>query len=206
MVSLVCLFFFFKQKTEYEMRISDWSSDVCSSDLSGENAQIVAANLVEADMVGRASHGTRLIGSYVDKLLGGAVRGTATPELRHDGGAVVRIDGNQTFGQVVGAFAVEAGIVRARRHGLCLVAIENASHLGRNAKWPALAARQGIASIHFGHGFGAAPSVAPYGGAPPKLRPSPIALGAPVTGGDPITPLRRAAVRDRVWQYGKIKG
>src|SRR3546814_364936 len=27
------LFFFFKQKTEYEMRISDWSSDVCSSDL-----------------------------------------------------------------------------------------------------------------------------------------------------------------------------
>src|SRR3546814_91951 len=173
---------------------------------SGENAQIVAANLVEADMVGRASHGTRLIGSYVDKLLGGAVRGTATPELRHDGGAVVRIDGNQTFGQVVGAFAVEAGIVRARRHGLCLVAIENASHLGRNAKWPELAARQGIASIHFGHGFGAAPSVAPYGGATPKLRPSPIALGAPVTGGDPITPLRRAAVRDRVWQYGKIKG
>src|SRR3546814_15102177 len=28
-----CYFFFFKQKTAYEMRISDWSSDVCSSDL-----------------------------------------------------------------------------------------------------------------------------------------------------------------------------
>src|SRR3546814_19677710 len=28
-------FFFFKQKTAYEMRISDWSSDVCSSDLMG---------------------------------------------------------------------------------------------------------------------------------------------------------------------------
>src|SRR3546814_4525829 len=28
-----CFFFFFKQKTAYEMRISDWSSDVCSSDL-----------------------------------------------------------------------------------------------------------------------------------------------------------------------------
>src|SRR3546814_16912950 len=28
--------FFFKQKTAYEMRISDWSSDVCSSDLSGK--------------------------------------------------------------------------------------------------------------------------------------------------------------------------
>src|SRR3546814_2223591 len=29
-----CVFFFFKQKTAYEMRISDWSSDVCSSDLA----------------------------------------------------------------------------------------------------------------------------------------------------------------------------
>src|SRR3546814_2457833 len=29
----ICCFFFFKQKTAYEMRISDWSSDVCSSDL-----------------------------------------------------------------------------------------------------------------------------------------------------------------------------
>src|SRR3546814_10491864 len=47
------LFFFFKQKTAYEMRISDWSSDVCSSDLrlrasiTGQTAQIavdLAAN------------------------------------------------------------------------------------------------------------------------------------------------------------------
>src|SRR3546814_9166028 len=38
MITFVCLcfvlFFFFKQKTAYEMRISDWSSDVCSSDLN----------------------------------------------------------------------------------------------------------------------------------------------------------------------------
>src|SRR3546814_9217561 len=36
----VCLYFFvfFKQKTAYEMRISDWSSDVCSSDLAGRLA------------------------------------------------------------------------------------------------------------------------------------------------------------------------
>src|SRR3546814_6146439 len=33
------IFFFFKQKTAYEMRISDWSSDVCSSDLLLRNPQ-----------------------------------------------------------------------------------------------------------------------------------------------------------------------
>src|SRR3546814_5284902 len=32
-LSFVCCLFFFKQKTAYELRISDWSSDVCSSDL-----------------------------------------------------------------------------------------------------------------------------------------------------------------------------
>src|SRR3546814_12720955 len=33
-IYVMCCFFFFKQKTAYEMRISDWSSDVCSSDLA----------------------------------------------------------------------------------------------------------------------------------------------------------------------------
>src|SRR3546814_6122879 len=38
--SVFLLFFFFKQKTAYEMRISDWSSDVCSSDLHAEQHDI----------------------------------------------------------------------------------------------------------------------------------------------------------------------
>src|SRR3546814_999904 len=37
--------FFFKQKTAYEMRISDWSSDVCSSDLVGAEVALLAAPL-----------------------------------------------------------------------------------------------------------------------------------------------------------------
>src|SRR3546814_19696750 len=50
---IVCCFFFFKQKTAYEMRISDWSSDVCSSDLlmavrvnkAGVHRVLIPANL-----------------------------------------------------------------------------------------------------------------------------------------------------------------
>src|SRR3546814_11253179 len=40
----VC-FFFFKQKTAYEMRISDWSSDVCSSDLDGTVTPLFAERI-----------------------------------------------------------------------------------------------------------------------------------------------------------------
>src|SRR3546814_2334125 len=43
-------FFFFKQKTAYEMRISDWSSDVCSSDLPGDgHAAEVRFGIVHRD-------------------------------------------------------------------------------------------------------------------------------------------------------------
>src|SRR3546814_3251061 len=43
---LFCMcFFFFKQKTAYEMRISDWSSDVCSSDL--HDGPVLLSNLLD---------------------------------------------------------------------------------------------------------------------------------------------------------------
>src|SRR3546814_8546394 len=47
------VFFFFKQKTAYEMRISDWSSDVCSSDLIARNGEIAATHrtTLEADLI-----------------------------------------------------------------------------------------------------------------------------------------------------------
>src|SRR3546814_2691695 len=58
----VCLFFF-KQKTAYEVRISDWSSDVCPSDLSdivsGDLVLIEAGDRVPADL--RLLHARRLL-------------------------------------------------------------------------------------------------------------------------------------------------
>src|SRR3546814_8908199 len=59
---MIVLFCFFKQKTAYEMRISDWSSDVCSSDLKliREVEQTLATALREegigASVVGRAKN------------------------------------------------------------------------------------------------------------------------------------------------------
>src|SRR3546814_9028255 len=44
------LFFFFKHKTAYEMRISDWSSDVCSSDLDAPD-RLFKANMPEHRLV-----------------------------------------------------------------------------------------------------------------------------------------------------------
>src|SRR3546814_17086619 len=45
-----CVFFFFKQKTAYEMRISDWSSDVCSSDLRAFDEAAHRVTIIEGTL------------------------------------------------------------------------------------------------------------------------------------------------------------
>src|SRR3546814_3835273 len=62
--------FFFKQKTAYEMRISDWSSDVCSSDLAMEAAggDVIVTS---PDILGKISgkdNPQALVGVYRDRL------------------------------------------------------------------------------------------------------------------------------------------
>src|SRR3546814_10343659 len=51
--TLVVWFFFFKQKTAYEMRISDWSSDVCSSDLQRRRGHDQEARRIIATSITR---------------------------------------------------------------------------------------------------------------------------------------------------------
>src|SRR3546814_10359695 len=46
---MTCFVFFFKQKTAYEMRISDWSSDVCSSDLARVMSRYADAIMIRTD-------------------------------------------------------------------------------------------------------------------------------------------------------------
>src|SRR3546814_9522487 len=85
-VFIVC--FFFKQKTAYEMRISDWSSDVCSSDLSS-----IADHMVIAS--GRS---TRQVASMATKL---------AEKIKAETGRTARIEGLPTADWVL----IDAGDV-----------------------------------------------------------------------------------------------
>src|SRR3546814_939959 len=64
-------FFFFKQKPAYEMRISDWSSDVCSSDLLDGAAPAADHRVVEAvrgSVHGVVGSGSQIVCSHVDSV------------------------------------------------------------------------------------------------------------------------------------------
>src|SRR3546814_15454147 len=96
----VVLFFFFKQKTAYEMRISDWSSDVCSSDLQGREVFAVPGSPLDPRCTGSNAliqEGAALLIQEANDVL--AVL-DALPACRR-GGGVLR-------GEVTGVTAVEA--------------------------------------------------------------------------------------------------
>src|SRR3546814_1099062 len=63
--NVYCVFFFFKQKTAYELRISDWSSDVCSSDLVAGTPATAVLELAEESLIDLVP----IAGPEVDKLL-----------------------------------------------------------------------------------------------------------------------------------------
>src|SRR3546814_2322985 len=73
--------FFFKQKTAYEMRISDLSSDVCSSDLLAVDGEVVEGrSAVDQSLVtGEPMPVDRQAG---DKVIGGTINGTGTLLVR----------------------------------------------------------------------------------------------------------------------------
>src|SRR3546814_2521573 len=85
------VFFFFKQKTAYEMRISDWSSDVCSSDLETIQAQSkreimsVLVHLTQSEiraLVRRAAHAKgRYLATLMELPRSLSSRRTAVEEL-----------------------------------------------------------------------------------------------------------------------------
>src|SRR3546814_6028346 len=116
------MFFFFKQKTAYEMRISDWSSDVCSSDLVGIGAVAAAgdrqrqrpARVAEAEMQGgEATHRQADDVGGVDAepvhhradVVAGAVLAVGLEALRHVGRSEERRGGNVWFSTVISRFS-----------------------------------------------------------------------------------------------------
>ncbi|TKT69881.1 Ldh family oxidoreductase [Aquamicrobium sp. LC103] len=162
------------------------SSILTAAGTSPAHASIVAEHLVEAEMTGHSSHGLRLLPMYLRRLANGEVSGTASPTIIQDSGSIVFVEGNRAFGQVAGDFCARLGAERAGKNGICAVALSNSGHLGRNGRWPEIAADAGAISIHFAHGVGGEPNVVPYGAREARLRSCPVAMGAPVAGGEHV--------------------
>jgi hydroxycarboxylate dehydrogenase B len=149
-------------------------------------AECIATHLVEANLVGHDSHGVIRVLHYVRWLREGKVLPGRTIQVVFENEVIAVVDGQYGFGQSVGEQAMRLGVEKSARHGVAVVALRNAGHLGRIGDWPLMVARAGKLSLHFVNTSGAGILVAPHGGINRRLSANPIAAGVPVAGGPPI--------------------
>jgi hydroxycarboxylate dehydrogenase B len=162
---------------------------------SEADAGIVADHLVEANLTGHDSHGVGMIPHYIRGVLGGVLDPTAHAKIEDRGGAVIAVDGNKGFGQVVAKEAIEAGMARAKATGVAMVALRNAAHIGRIGTYGEQASKKGFVSLHFVNVVGHPGLVAPFRGSDARFSTNPICIALPPAGGKPAVVLDFATSR-----------
>ncbi len=154
--------------------------------VEGEEAGRVARHLVDSNLCGHDSHGVARTLRYVQFLRDGSVKAGQSIEVLFDGGALLALNGRMGLGQTIGEQAMDLLAERALAHGIALVTIRGAGHLGRLGDWAERLAGHGLASLHFLNTTGLGLMVTPFGGTDRRLSPCPLAICVPVTGRDPL--------------------
>ncbi|MFE8148570.1 malate/lactate/ureidoglycolate dehydrogenase [Brenneria goodwinii] len=147
-------------------------------------AEIVADNLVESSLKGHDSHGVSMLPRYIAAIREGGLSPHANAEKTLDFGPLVSFNGQQGFGQVVAQQALAEGIARAQSHGVAVVSLADAHHLGRIGAWAEQAADAGLVSLHFANVHTTV--VLPWQGERPRFGTNPFCVGVPVEGSDPV--------------------
>ena len=160
-------------------------SIVAAGGSEAREAKLVAENLVNANLTGHDSHGIGMIPRYVDALKEGGLKPNRHPLVKFDGGALVALDGQAGYGQVIGLEATAIAIERARQHGVCVMALANSHHLCRIGQWAEQAVAEGLVSISFVNVISRA-IVAPFGGSDARFGTNPCTIGIPLAGQAPF--------------------
>lgn len=148
-------------------------------------ADVVAGNLVEANLKGHDSHGVGMIPRYIDAIKEGGLTPNARASIVADTGTLLTVNGNQGYGQVVTREAIDLGVARALDVGCCILGLSNAHHIGRIGAWAEQAAERGLVSVHFVNVL-ARSIVAPWGGRDARHGTNPFCVGIPREGGEPV--------------------
>jgi LDH2 family malate/lactate/ureidoglycolate dehydrogenase len=167
---------------------ADAARDFCQevfekAGLSAVDAFLVADALIDADLRGVSTHGLVRFPIYVTRLRKGLVKAKPQMQAVRVKGATVILDGDDGFGQVIGAEGMRRAVDLAREHGVGLCGIRNGTHLG------ALAYIASMAVPHQMIGIALTitnPVMAPWGGVVPKLGNNPLAVAVPAGKHPPI--------------------
>lgn len=148
-----------------------------------QDAAKVARILVLADLFGLTTHGLSRIESYGDRLSVDGIAAWPQIAVEKVAPALVKVDGGNGVGPLVGMCALEAAMEAARECGVGVALARASNHFGPISPYALIAAEAGFASII---GSNATTTIAPWGGSDARLGNSPIGFGVPHPGGDPF--------------------
>lgn len=163
--------------------LEGWAAQVLASQgLSRNDADMVAALLVDADRRGQVTHGVARLASYVDRLRAGELNPRPRLQVEERGGALV-IDGDNGLGQVVATEAMDLALGRLSGQAVQAFFLNRAGHLGALGSYVRRVALQGkvalIAQV-------SQPIMAPEGARAAAIGNNPLAFAAPMAEGAPL--------------------
>ena len=150
--------------------------------MPASSSQTTADVIAWADFRGVSSHGISKLPGYDAWRRDGRVDLKAEPIIVQETPVSALVDGGGGLGYVPGQFAMQTAVAKAGQVGLALVSVRNSAHFGACGYYTEIAIRAGlIGMVMTGT---AVRSVAPTGGAEPRLGTEPISFGAPALGDD----------------------
>jgi len=142
-------------------------------------ARRVAGSLVLSNLLGVDSHGVIRIPQYLDEIEAGGIVPDAEPRVVRDNGALVLMDGQNAFGQIVAERAMRLAIEKAKQHVIGVVSFSRVLHIGRVGEWVTLAANAGLFGLALVNGSRPGGLVAPFGARQRVMGTNPIAFAIP---------------------------
>jgi len=170
-----------------------------SQGVPDDDAETVAGLMVEADVLGHATHGVFRLRQYLARLKDGGCNPRARVEVARESAATALIDGDNGLGHLAMTAARELAMQKARESGIGWVGVRRGNHAGPLALYVRPQAERGM--IGMAAGVGSANHVPPFGGTDLLLGTNPIALSAPSGGTDPFV----LDMASTVAAMGKIK-
>lgn len=138
--------------------------------------KVVAENLIWNDLAGRGNHGVGRLPILLERVKRGLIKCPCTPKFDQLADNIQRLDGDNGFGQYIGARALHAALKMAQTHGSGIVGVHNSNFFGTGAYFIERAAQSGMIALTLSNSFA---KVAAFGGVTPVLGTNPFAFGAP---------------------------
>ena len=141
----------------------------------GDAGDVVQVLLL-ADLFGLSTHGLSRIESYGERLDMGGICKTPRITIERAAPGLVKVDGGNGAGPLVGMHGLRAAMEVARECGIGAAFVRGSNHFGPVSPYSYLAAEQGFASMI---GSNATTTIAPWGGTDARLGNSPLGFGVP---------------------------